>query len=433
MNEYVQWLLTFSFDPFRVTEGLGTLRQLLASSSLLFWGFVYMVVRYTLPDVVIWLMYTIRPRTFDPPRSKKYANAQPLVSVIIAGRNPGSSIVSCIRSVLDCDYKNLEIIFADDRSTDNSVALARTFERTGRVRVFANANHSGKPANLNFALNFVRGEFVFVLDADTQIFVDTIRNMLPYFEDPSVGGVAASIFVRNGTASILTRFQRIEYMLTYTLTQMWRDRLGIIAIVPGMGGMYRTAAMKSLGGYDMGLGDDTDLTLRLRKAGWRLHLALRGRISTDVPVTLSHLMRQRARWTRNMVKMRLRKHRDMGTFRYGFANAFLFYENIVNRTIRPFVIVGLTLYAHLYRGADVPFLIGFLYWFTTFELLLKVLFTREITSEPPLRQIWLVPFYILYRVPLLINQVTQVTRELLYIKPWHPYVPIRIWRETPHH
>ena len=432
MTDYFTWLFS-CLDPVRIVDGLNTLGQLLNSSSLLFWMFVLTVIRYAIPDIAIWLVYVVRRRAFDPPSLRKYAGAEPLVSVIIAGRNPGPSIVSCIKSVLESDYKNVEIIFADDYSTDNSVALARTFERTGRVRVFANANHSGKPANLNVALNFVRGQFVFVLDADTQIYHDTIVCMLPYFEDPTVGAVAASIHVRNGTASLITRFQRIEYMLTYTLTQLWRDRLGIIAIIPGMGAMFRATAMKGLGGFDMGLGDDTDMTLRLRKAGWRLRMALRARISTDVPVTLSHLMRQRARWTRNMVKMRLRKHRDMATFRYGFANAFLFYDNLVNRAIRPVAVVGLALYAHLYKGADAPFIIGFLYWFSTLDLLLKVLIARDMTTEPPLGQIWLVLIYIFYRIPLLINQVTQVLRELLYIKTWHPYVPKRIWKQTPHH
>ncbi len=432
MADYFSWLFSF-FDPVHALAGIGAMGRLANGSSLLFWGFVYTLLRYTVPDVVIWIVFMVRPRAFDPPALRKYAGGEPLVSVVIAGRNPGPSIVASIKSVLDSDYKNVEIIFADDFSTDDSVALARTFERTGRVKVFANANHSGKAVNLNFALMFARGEFVFVLDADTQIYHDTINQMLPYFEDPRVGAVSASIFVRNGGASILTRCQRIEYMLTYTLTQLWRDRLNIIAIVPGMGAMFRMTAMRGLGGFDTGLGDDTDLTLRLRKARWKLRMALTARISTDVPVTLSHLMRQRARWTRNMVKMRLRKHRDMGTFRYGFTNGFLFYENVLNRTIRPLGIVALTLYAHLYRGADTPVIIGFVYWITTIALFAKVLIARDMTSEPPLGQLWLVPFYVLYRIPLLLVQVTQVTRELLYIKTWHPYVPKRIWKQIPHH
>jgi cellulose synthase/poly-beta-1,6-N-acetylglucosamine synthase-like glycosyltransferase len=432
VTEYLNWFRAF-FDPFNIAQGLGATGRLLDGSSLLFWGTVYMLVRYTVPDIVVWIAYVVRPRTYDPPPLVRYAGAEPLVSIVIAGRNPGMSIVASIRSVLDCDYKNVEIIFADDFSTDDSVALARTFERTGKVRVFANANHSGKAVNLNFALMFARGEFVFVLDADTQIFPDTIDAMLPYFEDPRVGAVCASIYVRNKTASVWTRFQRIEYMLTYTLNQLWRDRLNIIAIVPGMGAMFRTTAMRHLGGYDTGLGDDTDITIRLRKERWKLKMCLRGRISTDVPTTLRHLIRQRARWTRNMVKMRLRKHRDMGTFRYGFANAFLFYENLVNRTIRPYFIVGLALYVHFYRGEAVPFLVGGLYVYTTLALFAKVLAARDMTGDPSLRQLWLVPFYLVYRVPLLINQVVQVTRELLYIKTWHPYVPRRIWDQIPHH
>jgi len=432
MIDYLRYFASF-FDPYHIDSAFADVANLAASSSIVFWVIVYTVVRYTLPDVLVWVAYVINPRAYEAPKRVRYAGYEPLVSVIIAGRNPGQSIVKSIQSVLDCDYKNVEIVFADDYSTDDSVALARTFERTGRVRVFANQNHSGKAVNLNYAINFARGEFFFVLDSDTQVFRDTIGNMLGYFEDERVGAVCCSIFVRNATHSIVTMFQRIEYMMTYTLNQLWRDRLNLITIVPGMGGMFRASAVRGLGGFDTGLGDDTDLTLRLRKARWKLRMALHGRISTDVPVTLSHLIRQRSRWTRNGVKMRLRKHRDMGTFKYGFTNAFLFYENIVNRVLRPYLIVGLFIFAHLIVGKSSPVIIGGLYVFTTFVLFGKTLMARDMTGAPPIRGMWLVPFYVFYRIPLVLVQVVQVTRELLQIKTWHPYVPRRIWDATPHH
>jgi cellulose synthase/poly-beta-1,6-N-acetylglucosamine synthase-like glycosyltransferase len=430
--EYVQWFGNF-LDPYHITSGIDSAGQLLRSSSLLFWGLVFTLVRYTVPDLALWIVYIVRRSAFDPPPLKLYARAEPLVSVVIAGRNPGQSIVTCIRSVLDCDYKNLEVIFADDKSTDDSVALARTFERTGRVRVFANDNWSGKAVNLNVALNFARGEFVYILDSDTMMYSDTIRNSLPYFENPRVGAVAQSIFVRNKTASLITRFQRIEYMMTYTLTQLWRGYFGIIAIVCGMGGMYRMSAVRGLGGFDTGLGDDTDLTIRLRKARWKIVMSLRAEISTDVPETLRALVKQRVRWTRNMVKVRLRKHRDMATLRYGWVNCFVFWENVLNRTVRPYVIVAIALYAHLWLGRAAPVLIGGLYIYTVLALFMKVTVARDMTGEPPLRQYWLVPFYVFYRIPLLLVQITQIARELLRIKLWHPYVPRRIWDQIPHH
>ncbi len=432
MADAFTWISAHA-DPFHVVSAFDAAGRVIPSSSIVFWLFAFIVVRYTLPDLALWLAYIVRPRAFEPPPLRRYAGAEPLVSVIIAGRNPGRRIVTTIRSVLESDYHNVEIIFADDCSTDDSVAIARTFERTGRVRVFANANHSGKPANLNLALMFVRGEFVFVLDSDTQMYPDTIDRMLPYFEDPRVGAVSASIFVRNPGASLITRFQRIEYILTYTLTQLWRDRLGIIAIVCGMGAMFRTSALRGLGGFDMGLGDDTDLTIRLRKVRWRLRMSLRARISTDVPETLARLLRQRARWTRNMVKVRLRKHRDLGTFRYGFANAVVFYDGLLNRAFRPVALVCLIVLVHLYRGSDVPLVMGGIYAFSTLMLLMKALIGRDMTGEPSLGSFCLAPLYVFYRVPLLLTQATQVVREVLRIKTWHPYVPRRIWDQIPHH
>jgi hypothetical protein len=44
-----------------------------------------------------------------------------------------------------------------------------------------------------------------------------------------------------------------------------------------------------------------------------------------------------------------------------------------------------------------------------------------------------IPFYVPYRAFLLANRIVQMTRELLMIKTWHPYVPRRIWNAIPHH
>ncbi|HTV73667.1 MAG TPA: glycosyltransferase [Candidatus Acidoferrales bacterium] len=433
MNGYLNWL-SETLDGFYLHFGLSAIPTLLQSTNLIFWIVTLMFVRYQLPELLLYVAYLLRPRWFEPPALRQYAGHEPLISFLIAGRNPGVAVLTCIRSILESNYQNVEVVFADDKSTDDTVALARSLEGDRRVRVFANQNHSGKPANLNVALMFARGEFIFVLDSDSQIFPDTLHNMLPYFEDPTVGGVSPSILVRNTRASILTRFQEFEYVMTYTLNQLWRDSGNLITIMSGMGTMFRASALRAMGGYDMGLGDDTDITIRLRKAGWRLRTSLRGRISTDVPVTLGHLIRQRSRWTRNMVKMRLRKHRDLGSFRYGMTNAFCFYEQVFNRVLHPYFIVGLVIYMHFVKAADTPVVVGGLFCFGVVILATKFLIGHDMTrGEPRFGMAWLVPFYAFYRLPLLAVQVVQVTRELLMIKPWHPYVPRRIWDSIPYH
>ena len=135
-----------------------------------------------------------------------------------------------------------------------------------------------------------------------------------------------------------------------------------------------------------------------------------------------------------MVKMRLRKHRDMGTFRYGFTNGVTFWEQVFNRVVHPYVIIALIIWVHLVLGRAAPVMIGGLYWFTAAAIGLPFWIGHDMTrGYPKARYFWLVPFYIFYRIPLLLVQVFEVTRELLMIKPWHPYVPKRIWNQIPHH
>jgi cellulose synthase/poly-beta-1,6-N-acetylglucosamine synthase-like glycosyltransferase len=60
---------------------------------------------------------------------------------------------------------------------------------------------------------------------------------------------------------------------------------------------------------DVGPGEDLDLTLRLRQAGWRIRFAHDAWCLTDVPATLGGFIRQRLRWERDALRIRLRKHR----------------------------------------------------------------------------------------------------------------------------
>lgn len=428
---YADWFFFF-FDPYHIGEGLGAVATLAHGSNLFFWTLVYIIVRYEFPEPIVWLVHAIRPHVYDTPPAGRFAGAEPLVSVIIAGRNPGRAILSCIQSALEGNYRNVEVIYSDDYSTDDSVALARTFERSGRVRVFENTAHLGKQINLNIALTMARGEFIYQLDSDSQLEKDTIRKMLPYFNDGRVGAVCSRIRPSNVSATILTRFQSIEYALMFGMVQLWRAPLGAIVIVPGMGGMFRTAALRALGGYDPGLGEDTDITLRLRKAGWRLAFALQAGITTTVPTTLARLLNQRARWSRNMVKIRLRKHRDLATFRYGAKEALVYDENVLNRTLIPELTFVLLLFARFVNGSDAPQIVAGLYWFTTFMLAVKCLIANDLSGQPRFGVFWLILFYPLYRLPIWLTQVVQILRELLHIKPYHPYVPRRVWNQIPH-
>jgi poly-beta-1,6-N-acetyl-D-glucosamine synthase len=425
MGDVFQFL-SASMSPQVIGDAVSHWRELLFSGDIFVLFFVVTLLRFDLPAFILWVINLVRPAAF---RAPAYSEADlPMISVIVAGRNPGAGIRKTIRSVLDSGYPRVEVLYADDYSTDDSVVHARTFEKTGLVRVFASARHNGKPTNL-----MARGELSFVLDADAEVEYGTLHRLAAYFQDARVGAVSANILVRNASQNLLTRLQEVEYALNGSIARLWRSKLELLPILPGAASIFRTSALRSVGGYDTGLGDDTDMTLKMRKQGWRLGFSLDARIWTDQPYTIPGLIRQRTRWARNMVKVRLRKHKDfINPFRYGWKSTILAVDNLIFRVLFP----GYATYAILMRltvyGSDKPLFFTSLYLLTVFFTCSRILMVNDLSGTPPLYELILAPLYPFYRLMLRTAEVFAEVRELLRVGLYHPYVPKRIWSEIPH-
>ncbi len=87
-----------------------------------------------------------------------------LVSVCIPLYNASKYIEETITKVLRQTYQNIEVIVVDDHSTDNSYAIAKTFE-SQNVKVFKNPKKGGNSAR-NYAFEKSKGDFIKFMDAD---------------------------------------------------------------------------------------------------------------------------------------------------------------------------------------------------------------------------------------------------------------------------
>ena len=87
----------------------------------------------------------------------------PLASVVIPAFNAGAYLEEAIRSVLEQDYRPLEVIVVDDGSADRTAELARSFGPP--VRVLAQP-HAGAGAARNAGAAVARGAWLAFLDAD---------------------------------------------------------------------------------------------------------------------------------------------------------------------------------------------------------------------------------------------------------------------------
>lgn len=237
---------------------------------------------------------------------------QVAVSVLLVGHNEGSVLRRAVIALGEQTRKDLQVVVVDDGSTDRMAAVGRRLQSEGLVDVFISTGlRGGKSAALNLGLTFCTGDFVIVGDVDTSLDRYAIERVIEPFVDPSVGGISGNIGVRNFRASVIASFQAIEYLITISLGRNLSDLLGIVLIASGAFAAFRRDALVAIGGWDVGPGEDANVTLKLRRAGWKVRFAPEAWALTDVPETLSALFRQRRRWDASFVRVRLVRFRKV--------------------------------------------------------------------------------------------------------------------------
>jgi cellulose synthase/poly-beta-1,6-N-acetylglucosamine synthase-like glycosyltransferase len=268
--------------------------------------------RYYLPSCAVALLKWLGLPRVDQAARERFLASKPLVSCVLAGRNEGAIMGQAVTGLLDQDYENIEIIVADDCSDDDTSAQARRAARGDpRVRLLRNAartGRGGRPSASNLGLRFARGEFVLSLDADTTFDRSVVRRMLEPFADPSVGVVAGNILPRNGERSLVARLQIVEYALGIDLHKRWSDLFGCTLMASGAIGCFRRQAVEALGGWNPEVAEDSDISLRMKQAGWKIAFAPRAVALTDVPESLRAVARQRTRWDRGGFNVYVRRH-----------------------------------------------------------------------------------------------------------------------------
>ncbi|WP_030867435.1 bifunctional polysaccharide deacetylase/glycosyltransferase family 2 protein [Streptomyces violaceoruber] len=227
------------------------------------------------------------------------------VSVIVPAYNEKECIEATLRSLARSTHP-VEIIVVDDGSTDGTADIAESLGLPG-VRVVRQAN-AGKPAALNNGVRHARYDIVVMMDGDTVFEPDTVRHLVQPFADPSVGAVAGNAKVGN-RRTLIGAWQHIEYVMGFNLDRRMYDLLRCMPTIPGAIGAFRREAVLQAGGMsDDTLAEDTDITIALHRAGWRVVYEEHARAWTEAPGSLGQLWSQRYRWSYGTMQA-LWKHR----------------------------------------------------------------------------------------------------------------------------
>lgn len=113
----------------------------------------------------------------------------PIVSVLMTAFNREQYIAAAIESVLASTLSDFELIVVDDCSSDNTVAIANTFEQKDqRVKVFVNKQNLGDYFNRNTAAAYAKGKYIKYIDSDDLLYPHGLEVMVHAMEQfPDAG------------------------------------------------------------------------------------------------------------------------------------------------------------------------------------------------------------------------------------------------------
>jgi GT2 family glycosyltransferase len=105
-----------------------------------------------------------------------------LVSVIIVNYNGQKWLEKCFDSLLNQTYKNFEIIFVDNNSSDDSIDFLEKNYKNKRIKIIKNTENSGFAGGNNIGIKEAEGDYILLLNNDTWVENSFIQDILNFYE-----------------------------------------------------------------------------------------------------------------------------------------------------------------------------------------------------------------------------------------------------------
>ncbi|QSX05777.1 glycosyltransferase family 2 protein [Sedimentibacter sp. zth1] len=262
----------------------------------------------------------------------KYNNAQKSITIIIPCYNEAPIIKNTIDGLQNLDYKNFNVIFVNDGSTDetfnilnnelelakintnyvkldNSIKSISKSVKYSHITVIDKYN-TGKANSLNKAISLSDSELILTMDGDCVLKSDTLKIMSMTFTDKNViasGGAIhiMQVFKLQKKPSLLILLQSLDYIKGFYVYKSSLAYNNALAIISGAFGVFKRTVLEEIGCFNSGLGEDIDLTLRIQQYAYQNNKKIiyndNAICYTECPEKLRDLSAQRIRWQKGFI------------------------------------------------------------------------------------------------------------------------------------
>ena len=228
------------------------------------------------------------------------------VTILVAAYNEEVGIFNTLSYIKNQSYNGkINTIVINNNSNDNTcLEVERAKKELNMDILLLHENTPGKFNALNHGLKFVKTKYVITLDADTLIHKEAVNYLISRIKSSpnDVCAVAGSMLVRNSRDNLLAKIQEWDYFLSIASIKRMQGLYQGTLVAQGAFSLYETSVVKSVGGWSDAIGEDIVLTWKMLKEGYRVYFEPHAVAFTDVPIKLSHFVKQRSRWARGMIE-----------------------------------------------------------------------------------------------------------------------------------
>lgn len=326
-------------------------------------------------------------------------------SILVPAYNEEKTIVDSLQSLLALDYKDYEVVVANDGSSDRTLdILISTFQfekvevmpsdiceskpikgvyfsRIEPKLVLVDKENGGKADAQNGAARVARFPYICMVDADTLLDKDSLSDLaIRFAAEPNLAALGGIIRVANGCkveSGIVTRIgmpkkfiervQVLEYLRAFLFGRVSLSALHALMIISGAFGVYRWDAFNLLNGWNRSaIGEDMDAVVRLHRLiheqglDWTVDFVPTPLSWTQVPMTWKSLGSQRDRWQRGLMQVMMENRKMCLNPRYGSVGIvgypYFFLFEMLSAVIE-FICYPLTIIAFALGAVNLTFMV----------------------------------------------------------------------------
>lgn len=207
---------------------------------------------------------------------------------------------------LDYPMSKLDIKIVLEETDHETIDAAVALELEGVFEILrVPASHpQTKPKACNYALNYARGDFLVIFDAEDKPEPDQLKKVIAAFNKSpeNTACIQCRLNYYNARENWLTRMFTLDYSLWFDLMLPGLERLGIPIPLGGTSNHFRTDVLEELNAWDpFNVTEDADLGIRLTQKGYRVGV-IDSTTFEEANVSIPNWIRQRSRWVKGYMQ-----------------------------------------------------------------------------------------------------------------------------------